>query len=278
MILPLKKSSSLKNIHKQNTASSLKSILPKIPFVLNSYHVFTKPLPLLDNKRLQITNECSCISLLIVTCSQAVKSHGLLIMPDPQMEVCGAIKFRTLPVSFLISEWVMPYICRAEPRFLFLRASIDRRADVNSDCAAHHNFGRISRLGAKFYAKAVGTSRSLLLELAPAKSGLGFDYFFFYIRYTWEVWVSLSTDSLCACPFACVCDSKVSFSREQGGCFRGYCQNITTWCTQLVVMYKSLLQLKGSLLTARLALRLNGLTAKQLHCAGKRIGWFKWGH
>lgn len=179
-MLPLKKSSALKNIHKQNTASSLKFILLKMPFVWNSYHVFAKPLPLLDNNRLQITNECSCISLLIVTCSQAVKSHGLLIMPDPQMEGCSAIKFHTLSVSFLISEWVMPYTCRAELHFLFLRASIDRRADVSSDCVAHHSSGRISRLGAKFYAKASGSSRSLGLELAPSKSGLGFDFFFFF--------------------------------------------------------------------------------------------------
>lgn len=102
-------------------------MLLKMPFVGNSCHVFTKPLPLPDNNRLQITNECSCISLLIVTSSQAVKSHGLLIMPDPQMEVCSAIKFRTLSVSFLISEWVMPYICRAEPHFLSSK-SIDRWA------------------------------------------------------------------------------------------------------------------------------------------------------
>lgn len=117
-MLPPKKSSALKNIHKANPASSFKFILLKMPFVWNSYHVFTKPLPLLDNNTLQITNECSCISLLIVTCSQAVKPHGLLIMPDPQMEVCSTIKFHTLSVSFLISEWVMSYICRAELHFL----------------------------------------------------------------------------------------------------------------------------------------------------------------
>lgn len=74
----------------------------------------------------------------------------------------------------------MPYICRAELHFLFLRASIDRRADVNSDCVAHHNFGRISRLGARFHAKAAGTSRTLLLELAPSKSVWGFSFILFF--------------------------------------------------------------------------------------------------
>jgi len=88
----------------------------------------------------------------------------------------------------------MPYICRAELFFLFLRASIDRCADVDSDCVAHHTCGRISRLGAKFYPKAAGTYRRVLLELAPSKSHLGFDFLFFPVSYTWEVWVSLSID------------------------------------------------------------------------------------
>lgn len=160
--------------------SSLKFVLLKPPFVWNSCPVFTKPLPLPDNNSLPITNECSRISLLIVTCSQAVESHGLLIMPDPQMELCGTIKLHTLSVSFLISEWVMPYICRAELLFLFLRAAIDRPADVNSDCAAHHSFGRISRLGANLCTKAAGTPGSLLLELAPSKTVLGVDFIFLY--------------------------------------------------------------------------------------------------
>lgn len=239
-------------------------------FCIKFYHVFTKPLPLLDNKRLQITNECSCISLLIVPCSQAVKPHGLLIMPDPQMGVCSAIKLRTLSVSFLISEWVMPCICRLELHFFFSK-SIYRSA-----CRCQFKHTTVLEGSADrelFYTKAAGTFRSLLLELAPSKS----------------VWGSVFI-SLCSihsgvldepehgltlwCPFACVCVSKVSFSwkQMQGGCFWGYFQNITSWGTQWVVMYRLLHQLKGSLLTARLAQGLKGLTAKELHCSGKRTG------
>lgn len=175
-------------------------------------------------------------------------------------------------MSFLISEWVMPYICRAELLFLFLRAAIDWPADVNSD-----SFGRISRLVANFCTKAAGTPGSLLLEQAPSKTGLGVDFVFLY----WVILGGLGKpEHRLTCPFACVCDSKVSFSWKglQGGCFLGYCPTITTWWTQLAIMYKSLLQLKGALLTVRLVLQLKGLTAKWFHCLGKRIGWFKWGH
>lgn len=49
--------------------------------------------------------------------------------------------------------------------------------------AALHNTisGRISRLGAKFYAKAAGTPTSLGLELNPSKSALGFDFILLYL-------------------------------------------------------------------------------------------------
>lgn len=60
-------------------------------------------------------------------------------MPDPQMEVLRAIKFHTHSVSFLISEWVMPYVYRAELHCLGSK-SVDRwmcRCQFRLHCIPH---------------------------------------------------------------------------------------------------------------------------------------------